>query len=237
MEFIERIGRFGRQALNNSRLAHCFQQAVAAHTALKGSDVLKQMIMTDNLGQPAFGPYFSHKVPIGHNAAFEQTDIPCQQNALFFRGDARKFLIQKIVAVQRIKPQHAQIRRQAAQVRIQHEAYLPTQRRAQRNRGNAIHSGYARINPDTISGLHDIAKVNSSAVDEDEFDFGMRDTKRLDHILDRGLPIERVLDFVVAVAAGQEEVEFVVKAKVGVMHIPLVKEQSSVIRIGSGLML
>lgn len=94
-----------------------------------------------------------------------------------------QFFVVTAVLIYDIEAQHPQVGRDSAKVGVQDKAEDLQLRSQLNDRGDRQRSG-SGIHAHAVRVLDQIAEVDRRTVDQDEFDFGVRNTKRLDHVFD-----------------------------------------------------
>src|SRR5262245_27143713 len=76
-----------------------------------------------------------------------------------------------------------------------------------------------RIDRDSVAVADTIREIHGLAVDNHQIHFGMRNARRFDQVLDRGLSIEAAHDGHEAVPPRQEIIQLGVEAKLRTLHV------------------
>lgn len=107
----------------------------------------------------------------------------------------------------------------AAEMDIADELRVPQRSWTQpRNRSNIQRFEHG-INGDAIAGLQAVVEANRPAIHEDQVDFRVRHTHRLDRILHRWRTAKRMQEGLLATFLGQEVVQLLVETKLGFVQI------------------
>src|SRR5688572_9430184 len=101
---------------------------------------------------------------------------------------------------------------------VEDEHRRDNQWRTQYHFGRYIHSVDAGININTGVRLDNIIEIDSYAIGNDQFNFGVRHTHRFDHVFDRPAPVKGILNRRVFLRAREKESQALVEVKVGSVH-------------------
>jgi hypothetical protein len=118
-------------------------------------------------------------------AALQQVAVPRQHDASLRGCHALYLVIIEVAVVQSVEARHAQQVGEAAQVRVGDEAGLAQCTLADAQQRRDIEQFALRIDRHPIAVAERALEAHRLAVDQNEFDLGMRHTERFDHVFGR----------------------------------------------------
>jgi hypothetical protein len=195
------------------RLGYALERAVAHQAARERSGSFAQIEAVHNFAQLLPGRAAAQPVPASHRAALQQIPVPSDDDAPLRGAELRDAGVPILRIVERVEAEQTQQPRELAEMRVEHETRSPQRLRAQtvdRVDFQPLEDG---VNGDPFTTLETIIEAHRKAIHQNQVDFRMRHTERLDRVLDRRRALERMLESNLAPRRGQEIVQLLVKAK------------------------
>jgi len=185
-EALVALAHHRRQPVEHLRLVDIAQRLVAFQAEREGAQAADEVEAMQDLPELQRRLQGMHVAAVGQLAQFQQLAVARQHDAGVAHGEVDDLAIIEVVAVEGVEAGHAQQVGQAAEVRVGDEARLAQRPLAQAQQGRHVEGLELRIDADAVAVGDQPAEADRLAVDQDQLDFSMGDSQRLDHVLDGG---------------------------------------------------
>ncbi len=201
------------QPVRYGGLVDVLESAVAARAARKRVGGTAEIESADYFGELVARVVGPHEVAMGHDPPLEDIAVAREQYAIVRGRQRRELAVVDVVAVMGVEAAEAEVAGERAQVGIQRKPDPVT-----RSSTRKVTGILDRVDINAVTVADDVPEIHRLAVDREPTDLGMGYAERLDHILDRGAPIEGMRKRDPLPFRGQEVVECVVESELGFGH-------------------
>ena len=150
--------------------------------------------------------------------ALQEAAVAREQDAPLGDRNARQFRIGTSVGPGGVEAEHAQVRRQPAEVDVEHELGHAQRLGSHARHGGDIERFEHRVDGDAVAVRDEVSKVHRFSVHQDEIDFCVRNAERLNHVFHRRADQEGVVEARESFLGRQEIVQLGVETKPRLLH-------------------